>query len=58
MKRVGLLVLALLCGGLLGVDRPEGLGDVADVRHWSYSVWWQRWQLSDPSSSPVGSIKR
>ncbi len=32
--------LALLCAlalfGLLGVDRPKGLGDVVEIRHWSY----------------------
>jgi N-acetylmuramoyl-L-alanine amidase len=32
--------LALLCAlalfGLLGVDRPSGLGDVVEIRHWSY----------------------
>ena len=31
-----LLVLALLLVGLLGVERPAGLGDVVEVRHWSY----------------------
>jgi N-acetylmuramoyl-L-alanine amidase len=31
------LALLLLCAiGLLGVERPAGLGDVIDVRHWSY----------------------
>jgi N-acetylmuramoyl-L-alanine amidase len=28
--------LLLLCWALLGIDRPPGLGDVTDVRHWSY----------------------
>lgn len=32
--RAGLLLLSLTL--LLGVDRPRGLGDVLDVRHWSY----------------------
>jgi len=37
MKRLGLLLaLALLQPALLGLTRPRGLGDVADVRHWSY----------------------
>jgi len=31
------LTLLLMCAlGLLGVERPPGLGDVVDVRHWSY----------------------
>ncbi len=29
-------LLALLLPGLLGLDRPPGLGNVTDVRHWSY----------------------
>lgn len=37
MKRLGVLVaLALLVPALLGLTRPRGLGDVTDVRHWSY----------------------
>lgn len=32
--RLGALALALV--GLLGVERPPGLADVRDVRHWSY----------------------
>jgi len=31
-----LLVLACLLAGSLGVERPAGLGDVVEVRHWSY----------------------
>ena len=31
-----LLVLAFLLVGSLGVERPAGLGDVVEVRHWSY----------------------
>ena len=34
-RRAALLALLLLPVGL-GVDRPPGLGDVVDVRHWSY----------------------
>jgi len=34
--RSAALWLALLALPLLGVDRPEGLDDVAAVRHWSY----------------------
>ncbi len=34
--RSGVVALALLVPVLLGVERPEGLGDVLDVRHWSY----------------------
>jgi N-acetylmuramoyl-L-alanine amidase len=30
------LVLVALSGALLGVERPGGLGDVEDIRHWSY----------------------
>lgn len=32
-----LLAIAALALGLLGLDRPSGLGDVADVRTWSYA---------------------
>ena len=28
--------LLVLCWALLAIDRPAGLGDVTDVRHWSY----------------------
>ncbi|MDH3520845.1 MAG: N-acetylmuramoyl-L-alanine amidase [Myxococcales bacterium] len=34
--RARLLTLLGLGLALLGVDRPQGLGDVTDVRHWSY----------------------
>ena len=34
--RARLVVLALCALLLLGVERPKGLGDVIDVRHWSY----------------------
>ena len=30
------LVAAFALLGLLGVERPPGLGDVVEVRHWSY----------------------
>lgn len=38
MSRAQVLValLALLLPGLVGLDRPPGLGNVTDVRHWSY----------------------
>lgn len=29
-------LLAVAAAGLLGVERPPGLGDVVEVRHWSY----------------------
>ncbi len=32
-----LFALALALCGLLGVERPAGLGDVVEVRHWSYA---------------------
>ena len=35
-RRVGVLTFVLLCPLLLGVKRPPGLGDVKDVRTWSY----------------------
>jgi N-acetylmuramoyl-L-alanine amidase len=35
-RRLQVLALALGAIGLLGIDRPDGLGDVVDVRHWSY----------------------
>jgi N-acetylmuramoyl-L-alanine amidase len=34
--RLSRLVLALVALSLLGVARPEGLGDVVAIRHWSY----------------------
>jgi N-acetylmuramoyl-L-alanine amidase len=35
-RRYGVWLLLLLAGALLGAERPPGLGDVTDVRHWSY----------------------
>lgn len=35
-RRRVLLLCALALAGLLGVERPPGLGDVVEVRHWSY----------------------
>lgn len=35
-KRGFALVLCLLCLALLGVERPKGLGDVKEIRTWSY----------------------
>ena len=34
--RLHALAVGLAALGLLGVERPPGLGDVMDVRHWSY----------------------
>ena len=36
MGRRAVLVVLLFAGALLGVARPPGLGDVTEVRHWSY----------------------
>lgn len=36
MRRRGWLALAGASALLLGVERPPGLGDVVEVRHWSY----------------------
>jgi N-acetylmuramoyl-L-alanine amidase len=36
-RAAGIAALALLAAGLLGVERPGGLGDVVEVRHWSYA---------------------
>jgi len=36
VRRVGCVALLLLLPLLLGVTRPPGLGDVTEVRHWSY----------------------
>ena len=36
MKRVAVFALAGMGVLLMGVDRPSGLGDVVDVRYWSY----------------------
>lgn len=38
-SRGSVLVLCLLCWALLGVDRPKGLGDVAEIRTWSYPAY-------------------
>ena len=35
-RRIAGIVLALCAPLALGVDRPGGLGDVVEVRHWSY----------------------
>ena len=36
MKRMAVLALLLMGALLMGVDRPSGLGDILDVRYWSY----------------------
>ena len=36
MKRMAVLALLLMSALLMGVDRPSGLGDILDVRYWSY----------------------
>jgi N-acetylmuramoyl-L-alanine amidase len=36
VTRRALLVLVLALAALLGAERPDGLGDVVEVRHWSY----------------------
>jgi len=38
-RRGAALVLALCAGALLGVERPPGLGDVLEIRHWSYDEY-------------------
>ena len=55
LRAAALGLLAILCGvGLLGVTRPQGLGDVTDVRHWSYKGYTRVVvQLSRPSVSAV-----
>jgi len=35
-RRVGFIALLALLPLLVGIDRPPGLADVTDVRHWSY----------------------
>jgi N-acetylmuramoyl-L-alanine amidase len=35
-RRATVLLLFVLSGALLGVERPAGLGDVEGIRHWSY----------------------
>ena len=37
MRGLRLAALALVTLPLLGVERPPGLGDVVEVRHWSYA---------------------
>lgn len=52
LGRVALLALLLPVG--LGVDRPPGLGDVVDVRHWSYPDYTRVVvELSRPAVSAV-----
>lgn len=55
LRAAALGLLAALCGvGLLGATRPLGLGDVTDVRHWSYKGYTRVVvQLSRPSASAV-----
>lgn len=54
-RAAALGLLVALCGvGLLGATRPQGLGDVTDVRHWSYKGYTRVVvQLSRPSASAV-----
>jgi N-acetylmuramoyl-L-alanine amidase len=53
VARAGLLALLLLPLGL-GVERPPGLGDVVDVRHWSYPEYTRVVvELSRPAVSEV-----
>ncbi|MGH0032317.1 MAG: N-acetylmuramoyl-L-alanine amidase [Myxococcota bacterium] len=35
-RAIGPLLCLLLAPALMGVERPPGLGDVTEVRHWSY----------------------
>ncbi len=37
MNRILVILLACSALALLGVERPPGLGDVLEVRHWSYA---------------------
>jgi len=38
-RRGTVLLLAVCTGALLGVERPAGLGDVVEIRHWSYDEY-------------------
>ena len=47
-------LLACVALGLLGVSRPDGLGDVVEVRHWSYPDYTRVVvELSDPVETTV-----
>jgi N-acetylmuramoyl-L-alanine amidase len=51
------LLVALCAGALLGVDRPDGLGDVVAVEHWSYPDFSRVViQVSEPTLPVVGEV--
>jgi N-acetylmuramoyl-L-alanine amidase len=49
--------LALVASALLGATRPDGLGDVVDIQHWSYPEFSRVViQLSEPALATVGEV--
>ena len=48
-------LLALAASGALGVTRPEGLGDVVALQHWSYPTFSRVViQISEPAEPTIG----
>ncbi len=51
------MVLALAAAALLGAKRPDGLGDVVGVQHWSYPAFSRVViQISEPVDAIVGEV--
>lgn len=49
--------LALVASASLGATRPDGLGDVVDIQHWSYPAFSRVViQLSEPALATVGEV--
>ena len=50
-------VLALVASASIGATRPDGLGDVVDIQHWSYPEFSRVViQLSEPALATVGEV--
>jgi N-acetylmuramoyl-L-alanine amidase len=58
MRALRLALLALCLGPLLGAARPDGLGDVVDVRFWSYEDYTRVVVELDRPVEPSGDARR
>ncbi len=56
-RGIATAVLALAALSSLGATRPDGLGDVLDVQHWSYPEFSRVViQISEPAETTVGEV--